>query len=546
MSSTTAQSPDASPTLPVPRIGFYDGTGVPEDYPLPAVFRALLAYQRKDLGYGGRDAAFDEGWQWGACALFFGVSGQGFRLAWDPEDLDRTYLGADLMRMYADCFEAAGYAYEALLKPEFAAGLALGPQCVVSDDEAAYRDRIRESIRARRMPVISLGLFGPPEPGLIAGCDEDGAALIGWDHFQGGAEGDPRVSTEPSGMYRKRDWFGDIQGILVVTGERDRPDAARMHREALKRCLRDLAALERGGRPVGLGVYGAWTRALLDDGSHANAEAAVLRKRYDCQHGIVGDIAQRRAYAATYMILAAEALPDASEDLRQAGVCFEIMHDLCWRAWQTVGTGHIKTEEAPSRFARPEVRRELAALALLHRDLDARAAGHMARALRTLGEDPADIADVPQLARRDAFEGVRSIPYFASGLEAPLQSDALDPGADAYADGKRLRGPHLLTGDMEADALAAREAGLRLRVEAFAPGDATRREQLTTDAVLSVYRGLPASIGCGDGSAVIVGFHIWSMQFLIATGASDGRDLTRVSHRDPAISGPFMFLDPPM
>ena len=67
---------------------------------------------------------------------------------------------------------------------------------------------------------LAPGPIGPPEPALITGFDEGGDVLIGWSFFQGLPEFNAGVEFEPSGQFRKRDWFRDPPGLsLVIIGE---------------------------------------------------------------------------------------------------------------------------------------------------------------------------------------------------------------------------------------------------------------------------------------------------------------------------------------
>jgi RNA polymerase sigma factor (sigma-70 family) len=402
----------------VVRVGFYDGRGNPEDYMLPSVMRTLLEYLNDDGGLDGLHEEPRSKWQWSACALMHGVSGMGFRFAWATHEVDTAYVGASMLDVYRDVLNAAGFDFQVILKPDFAAGLKMTG--LVSSDEDLFRSRIVESIRSK-MPVIGLRLFGPPEPGVIAGFEGEGEVILGWDHFQDleTSRGDPRVSYEPSGMFRKRNWFRDIGGIIVIVGRCPRPSHERVYREALVRIHRDTTRTGAAPHPFGVAAYEAWISALTDEGFPPPGDTGALRTRHQLHHEAVGDIAQRRAYASEFLLQASQALPAAHRDLDVAASCLLMMHDLCWRLWQTVGDWRNSASGDP-RFVLPGVRRELASLVVLFRDLDHRVARHIHAALTRLGEtDLAEIAEPPA-----APAGLRRLPYFTPGREGEVGPSA--------------------------------------------------------------------------------------------------------------------------
>lgn len=514
------------------RIGFYDGRGNPEDNMLPSVMRTLLEYLGDDCGLPGMGAEPKTRWQWSACALMHGVSGMAFRFAWADYGMEVRTLGPRLLSMYRHVLEAAGCSHEMVLKPDFASGLDV--HGLVSTDEDEFRRRIVESIRDRGMPVIGLRMFGPPEPGVIAGYEGDADVILGWDHFQSmdEARADPRVGTEPSGMFRKRDWFRDIGGIVVLTGRSSRPPAERVYREALVRALRDMGNQGTAERPLGPTAFGAWIDALLDDAFYRKADAATLHGRHRAHHETVGELAERRAYGEEFLLQAAEALPTARRDLEQAACCFITIHDMCWRLWQTVGNWR---DYAPfdARFADPAVRRELASLVALLSDLDLRAARHVRAALALLGrtelpEGPGDQAPAQR-------EGVRRIPFFSPRIE-----DAFGPGTGKVD----RRGVTMMAAAAGFPLAEAMDPTLRTRFRwADLPAeDRLQRDRVVTDFVCSIFHGLPAMMTY-DGRAVLaVGYHIHSMRLLLADPGNPGAEPAAVECSDGKLSGPVAFL----
>ena len=47
--------------------------------------------------------------------------------------------------------------------------------------------------------------------------------LIGWSFFQGMPEFSAGLEFEPSGYFRKRDWFGDTESLVIIGEKGERP-----------------------------------------------------------------------------------------------------------------------------------------------------------------------------------------------------------------------------------------------------------------------------------------------------------------------------------
>jgi hypothetical protein len=183
--------PDRMVLENVPRVNFYEGgSRCPEDICLPSVLRAIMEYL-DDPDYGCNKCPSRTPNCKVPCSysFFVGVTGAGFFLSWkDGWHGDNTaafYLDTDATSMEKRTFKALGYSFEWL----------------IPDQRDQFISQIADSLQ-RGMPVISYGIIGPPEPGLITGYDEGGEVILGWNFFQ---NFEPGIEKEPSGYYRKRD-----------------------------------------------------------------------------------------------------------------------------------------------------------------------------------------------------------------------------------------------------------------------------------------------------------------------------------------------------
>jgi len=346
----------------------------PEDIAPGGVLRALAQYMQVDLQ--------TQGVFWGDYCYFAGVTGEAFRFlelmglgkAEPGTPLVERYGQMTMATMYHQALEAAGLVSRLHLKPDL-------PQ------EPLLRHQIVESLCQRQCPVIGFGVFGPPEPFLITGYAEDGEILLGWSHFQGDREGDADLSLEPSGQFRLRNWYRAIDGVAVVTGTGHRPPAREIYREALARGMRELATTGAARKVLGMAAMEAWAGYLENDAAFAEYGDTQWQKAHSDHGGTAGDLAERRALAASFLELACRFLPEAEADLELAGASFMGAHDTVYEIWETVaGSGPFDPDL--EKFRDPERRRAMAALVRRLAQLDRRGLAFLERAMGAIDGRP--------------------------------------------------------------------------------------------------------------------------------------------------------------
>jgi hypothetical protein len=306
------------------------------------------------------------------------VAGAAFFLSWkDGWHGDNSavfYLDAYTATMEKRAFKALGYSYE-LLTPS---------------QHDQFLPRIVESLQCG-MPVISYGIIGPPEPGLITGYDENGDVILGWNFFQ---NFDPGIEKEPSGYYRKRDWAKDVHSLLIIGKKGARPSLKVTYREALAQGLKvshtpmvrpEVDAPESyKQRHNGLTAYTVWAEHLQRDDDFPVGDEAVLKQRHQVHNDAVGTVAEARWYGSQFLIgmtLEGDAHihNGAIEDLYHAAALYAGEHGLMWELWDLAGG--ISNPEAWKQFADPAVRRKMVPIILDARRKDAEAADHLERVL---------------------------------------------------------------------------------------------------------------------------------------------------------------------
>ena len=252
------------------------------------------------------------------------------------------------------------------------------------DNEAVFRERIIASITQARRPVIVFGVVGPPEAAIITGYDAGGDVLIGWSFFQGMPEFSAGLEFEPSGYFRKRDWFGDTESLVIIGEKREAPKLADVYKEALRWNIEIARRPEVNGIPNGWAAYTAWADALANDDNFPAGDEATLRQRHSLHEMAVGTVAENRWYGGQFLLEAADHVHYSQiEDLFVAAARLAAEHDLMWQVWDAAGGNG--NPDAWAKLAQPDVRRKIVPLILAARDKDMDAVAHLEHALEIQG-----------------------------------------------------------------------------------------------------------------------------------------------------------------
>jgi hypothetical protein len=304
----------------------------------------------------------------------------GFRLLWNALEWDPGNVGDLQMgsaEPYRRAFEATGYACELLYngaqrfedRIEF-----LGPP----QDREAFRQRIIESLHDVGRPAIAWGVVGPPEGCVITGYDKGGEVLIGWSFFQDRPPEYPEQDFEPSGCFRKRDWFPDTLGLVLIGENQEKPPLSEIHRRALDWALKVVRTPMAHRHYNGLRAYEGWAEFMRrDEDIQEDRDALELRKM--CQYDAMCMVAEREKAAAFLQEVAAHE-PAMAAELEAAIDCYT-REMACLGQMHAATDGYIRSDEQLRKLGDPKTREQIAQRVLEARDLDAEAADHIEQAL---------------------------------------------------------------------------------------------------------------------------------------------------------------------
>lgn len=358
----------------VPRVGFYEGgSRCPEDIPFVSCLRACAQFFGDDMG-SKQIQTSDRNWKLnGMYTFLMGVSGCAFRLSWAPgwqaDNVDIMYMSDEPEGPHRRAFEAIGYRYDWLSKK------------ADEDSESVLRQAIVETIQSDGRPALAFGVVGPPECCIISGFDEGGETLIGWNYFQNLPEYSAGVGFEPTGEFRKHDWFAGTDSVCVLKERGRRPHLRDSFRKALVWALQVTRTPSTWhNRHNGLAAYHAWANHVLCFEEFTGEETAFYDPRFEVHGDAVGMVAEGRWYAAQFMRLMAEHAPAFADEALAAAERYETEHSLMWEIWKLTD-GPARTEIGRRKFEQSDVRQQIAHLITQAHDQDARGAEHLQKIL---------------------------------------------------------------------------------------------------------------------------------------------------------------------
>lgn len=201
-----------------------------------------------------------------ACANYLGEDidyadsivgcGAAFRFVWNTAfhdggnvDICHTYQESDPLKVYVQGVTALGRSYGVLLR-----------------EETTTRDEVKKFIVEninKGLPVIAMGMVGPPEAGIVAGYRDGGDTMLGWSVFQNEGDFKKMCEFDPCGYYITDKWWENGVDTLIAMGAK--VCEAIGVESVVKRALEALEPRMDGTYAKGIAAYDAWIKDLNND-----------------------------------------------------------------------------------------------------------------------------------------------------------------------------------------------------------------------------------------------------------------------------------------
>lgn len=335
--------------------------------PFPSCLKACLNYMGQQADYSGLMA----------------VSGAAFRLRWnmdrwDGGNVDIQYVYEDPLEAFRRSFQAVGRKVRLLERK--------------GSNKEQFKAFIRDEIDHGR-PVIALGIIGPPEACILTGYLDSGETLLGWNFFQGNPEFDRERETHECGYFITHTWWENgCTKLLMAIGEEAGETAST--RELLENAVEvlskeriticDPGTSEKRVYAGGQAAYDAWAGAIGNDREFPeNAVLPILFERTMCQTDAQVMVGEGRSHAACWIQKMGEKHPEINDLCQKAAHQFREAAGCAMEMYKVKG-GFEQNEQNIRTLARPEVRKQIAALIKKAKHHDQMACEHILHMLERI------------------------------------------------------------------------------------------------------------------------------------------------------------------
>lgn len=188
-------------------------------------------------------------------AYIMAATGAAFRLTWNRGEWDLSNV--DIYHTLKESNDIYRYGAKALGREFDFSGR---EEDTKKEDFKAFI----KSKTAKGFPVIALGIIGPPEPCIIAGYEESGDVMVGWNFFQHDGEYASDITFMDNGYFRSDRWWEntDTQAVMCIGPVSGEPCG---DKEIIKMAAAVMEPRNEGSYAKGIAAYEAWKEMLLDE-----------------------------------------------------------------------------------------------------------------------------------------------------------------------------------------------------------------------------------------------------------------------------------------
>lgn len=289
--------------------------------------------------------------------------GAAFRLRWNKDYWDGGNV--DVLNIYEKQYDVLEHAFQAssrdftLLTRE-------------NSTKEEFKAFIVKEIDAGR-PVIALGIIGPPEACIVAGYENSGDTLLGWNCFQDHKEMASDVSYHDCGYYRTSSWWENPDTVALVSIG-NKKDSTITNKKILQNAIdilstdqvtvHDGAGKARDVYAGGQAAYDLWANSILDDSQFSPESILPLKiEKLMCQCDAQAMVGEGRSYAAIFLESVGKGNPkieklcnEAANHLRKSAKCALDMNEI--------RGGFQQSAETVENFMKRDVREKTAVLIL--------------------------------------------------------------------------------------------------------------------------------------------------------------------------------------
>ncbi len=243
--------------------------------PFPICIKAVSEYLGEDVSY----------------PYIMAATGAAFRLVWNTDCWDLSNV--DIYHTFTESNDVYGLGARALGR-EFSF---LGRKENTAKEE--FLSYIREHL-AEGYPCIALGIIGPPEPCIVAGYENNGETLMGWNFFQEDPEFAGNITVAENGYFISDSWWEntDTQAVMCIgpiIGER------MTEREILQQAVKALEGRMEHHYAKGILAYEAWHHMLLEDSWFTDRAYDILFSKLLVQNDAMNCLWDGRGHGAGFL-----------------------------------------------------------------------------------------------------------------------------------------------------------------------------------------------------------------------------------------------------
>ncbi len=306
--------------------------------PFPICIKAVSEYLGEDVSY----------------PYIMAATGAAFRLVWNTDCWDLSNV--DIYHTFTESNDVYRLGAKVLGR-EFS---------FLGREENTTREEFQAFIKqhlAEGYPCIALGIIGPPEPCIVAGYEDNGEKLLGWNFFQEDPEFAGNITTAENGYFVSDSWWEntDTQAVMCigpVIGEKV------AEREILKQAVSALEGRQERNYAKGILAYEAWHHMLLEDSWFSNAAYEELFSKLLVQNDAANCLWDGRGHGAKFLLeLAGKHTGKGKTQLEQASRHFRRVCAYAEEMKQLIGDWP-DTDAMLRNLADRKIREQLAARVL--------------------------------------------------------------------------------------------------------------------------------------------------------------------------------------